>query len=457
MARTPQDRDAGRPGRRAPRGTVSREDIILAAVKVVSADGDGQLTIRGLAAGLGVAPMSLYRHIRDKDDLLDEVVDRLLAPAWRPAAAADDWQAWVIEAAAKLRHFLVTQPAALHVYLRHPVVSPAAIERMDAIMDVLRQAGVDEQTARRAYGAVHTYTIGFAALEASRTRGTSGNTYAGDLARQLAAYTTAGQFTDGLRYLLDGIGKHTGTGLAPERQPRMRRHSFSALVMLDRVAPEDAARCESDGTRAGCPLEPGCYTYYPAVISLDDERPTRTSVRAVVTIALGDSETRAFFTPGQRFTIWADAVVGDTIRACGLVGHGVIAQPVSPPALRAPRDEAAASSARPARTPTPVGSGYAVRSVIAVSAGCAAERRGGADRTITSGSPALRRSHGVDRESAASVRKIKASSRTGAAGCRWPVALPGASGRGRRVLADVADEPGQFCSWSPLPGGGRRC
>lgn len=212
---TPRDRIAGRPGRRASRGTVSREDIIVAAVTVVMAGGYEQMTIRGLAAGLGVAPMSLYRHIRGKDDLLDEVVDRLLAQAWRPALSADDWQAWVIEAADRLRHFLVTQPAALHVYLRHPVVSPAAIERMDAMMDVLRRAGAGEQTARRAYGAVHTYTIGFAALEASRARGTPGNPDASDLARQLAAYTTAGQFIDGLRYLLDGIGTHAGTGIAP--------------------------------------------------------------------------------------------------------------------------------------------------------------------------------------------------------------------------------------------------
>jgi TetR/AcrR family transcriptional regulator, tetracycline repressor protein len=215
VAPPPRDPGAGRPVRRAPRGTVSREDIIVAAVKVVRAGGYEQLTIRGLAAGLGVAPMSLYRHIRGKDDLLDEVVDRLLAPAWRPAVAAGDWRAWVSEAADRLRQFLVAQPAALYVYLRHPVVSPAAVERMDAMMGVLRRAGVDEQTARRAYGAVHTYTIGFAALEASRARGTPGHPDASDLARQLAAYTSAGQFIGGLRYLLDGIGARAGTGSAP--------------------------------------------------------------------------------------------------------------------------------------------------------------------------------------------------------------------------------------------------
>jgi AcrR family transcriptional regulator len=173
------------------------------------------MTIRSLAARLGVAPMSLYRHIRDKDDLLDEVVDRLLAQSWRPTAAEDDWEAWVIEAAAKLRAFLVGQPAALHVYLSHPVVSPAAIERMNAMMDVLRRTGADEQSARRAYGALHTYTIGFAALEASRAGWDPDHGDTSGLAQQLAAYTTTEQFLNGLRYLLEGIGKNIQTGTQP--------------------------------------------------------------------------------------------------------------------------------------------------------------------------------------------------------------------------------------------------
>ena len=216
QAVTPAREDAATTARRAPWGTITRDNIIRAAVEIVSAGGYEQMTIRGLAAQLGVAPMSLYRHIRDKDDLLDEVVDRLLAPAWRPSAATDDWQAWLIEAAARLRHFLVSQPAALHVYLSHPVVSPAAIERMNTMLDVLRRAGADEETTRRAYGALHTYTIGFAALEASRAgwvpdSGQDSNR----LACQLAAYTTTEQFIDGLRYLLEGIGRNAGTGPEP--------------------------------------------------------------------------------------------------------------------------------------------------------------------------------------------------------------------------------------------------
>jgi AcrR family transcriptional regulator len=207
--------DALPPANRAPWGTLARDDIIEAAVEIVGAGGYEEMTIRGLAAQLGVAPMSLYRHIRDKDDLLDEVVDRLLAKAWRPSAAEGDWQEWVIEAAAKLRVFLVSQPAALHVYLRHPVVSPAAVERMDAMMDVLRRTGAGDETARRAYGALHTYTIGFAALEASRARSAPGTRNVSGLAQQLAAYTTTEQFMTGLRYLLEGIGRH----VTPDPEP----------------------------------------------------------------------------------------------------------------------------------------------------------------------------------------------------------------------------------------------
>ena len=193
------------PAGRAPWGSIFREDIVAAAVRLVTASGDEEFSIRSLAASLGVAPMSLYRHIRDKDDLLDEVVDRLLTDLWRPAAAEDHWQAWTIEAASRLRDFLVGQPAALHVYLAHPVVSPAAVERMNAMMRVLRQTGIGEETARSAYGAVQTYTVGFAALEASRARQAPGAADVSDLARELAAYTTTAQFTEGLRYLLEGI------------------------------------------------------------------------------------------------------------------------------------------------------------------------------------------------------------------------------------------------------------
>jgi TetR/AcrR family tetracycline transcriptional repressor len=189
---------------------MSRAQIVNEATKVVAAGRYKDMTIRSLAAELGVAPMSLYRHVRDKDDLLDEVVDRLLARSWKPRADDSDLRAWVAKAAEKLCTFLIAQPAALHVYLNHPVVSPAAIARMQAMMDVLRQMGADEHEARRAYGAIHTYTIGFAALAASRAgwhAPEDGHDI--ELGTHLAAYTTPRQFAAGLDFLLEGISLRT--------------------------------------------------------------------------------------------------------------------------------------------------------------------------------------------------------------------------------------------------------
>ncbi len=204
---------------RAKWGSLSRALVVEAATRAVAAGGFETLTIRCLAETLGVAPMTLYRHVRGKDDLLGAVVDGMLAPIWRPRTATSDWQAWVIEAAERLRRFLVEQPAALHVYLAHPVVSAAAIERMEAILGVLRGAGLDQAGAESAYGTVHTYTIGFAALQASRLRSAPEHG-AGPRERRLAAYTTRRQFIVGLRYLLEGIGRGAvATGPPPEAAP----------------------------------------------------------------------------------------------------------------------------------------------------------------------------------------------------------------------------------------------
>lgn len=180
-----------------------------AATHHVKVHGFETLTIRSLATDLGVAPMTLYRHVRDKDDLLDEVVARMLAGIWRPRVRRSDWRAWIAEAAERLRRFLVREPVALHIYLRRPVVSPAAMARMEAMVEVLMKAGFDAQSSATAYATVHTYTIGFAALQASRER--YGPVDEQDpVVRKLASFTTRDQFAVGLGYLLDGFDRASG-------------------------------------------------------------------------------------------------------------------------------------------------------------------------------------------------------------------------------------------------------
>ncbi|MGN6605552.1 MAG: TetR/AcrR family transcriptional regulator [Jatrophihabitans sp.] len=205
-----------RPPARTDRGVLSRDEVIAEATRLLQRDGLAAVSIRSVATRLGVTPMALYRHVANKDDLLDEVVDRLFADRWRPAVDDRDWRRWITEAADRFRGFLVEQPAALHVYLRHPVVAPVAAERMDACLDVLTRGLGARPAARRAYAALQTYTIGFAALEANREA--AGAAPAAGRARvptaaeerrrrELASYSSPAQFRAGLAALLRGVSE----------------------------------------------------------------------------------------------------------------------------------------------------------------------------------------------------------------------------------------------------------
>lgn len=66
-------------GSRAPRGALNRDRIVQAAIELIDQQGLAALSARQLAARLGCKPMSLYNHIASMDDLLDAIVDELLA------------------------------------------------------------------------------------------------------------------------------------------------------------------------------------------------------------------------------------------------------------------------------------------------------------------------------------------------------------------------------------------
>lgn len=190
-------------GTRAPRGSLSRDQIVEAASRLLRTQPSGVISIRSVATELGVSPMAIYRHVRNKSDLLDVLVGELLATAWRPETPLRNWRAWTLEAADRLRTFLVANPIALDVYLNHPVTSPAAVARMETMLRVLTRGLGDERRARRAYATIHTYTLGFAALEVARR---SGNQSLDDdaLSRELADYTSPAQFREAISTIVRG-------------------------------------------------------------------------------------------------------------------------------------------------------------------------------------------------------------------------------------------------------------
>src|ERR1700731_1886117 len=194
------------PRQRTPRGTVNRERVVGAALRAIEGGRYESMTIRSIAAELGVAPMTIYRHVRSRDELLDDVADVVLARNWRGKTHPQEWGPWLVGATTRFRQILVDYPAVLNVYLRHPVESPAAIARMQEMIAHLKSAGFDEQGAVEAYAALHTYTIGFAALEASRSHWFAQHRETTNAVRdQLASFATRDQFTTGLNFILDGF------------------------------------------------------------------------------------------------------------------------------------------------------------------------------------------------------------------------------------------------------------
>lgn len=187
---------------RAEWGTITRDKLVWAALEEIRAGRYEDLTIRSLAAKLGVAPMSLYRHVSSRDDLLEAVTDHLLAESWRPQEDPADARLWIGAAALRLRRLLVAEPAALHTALIHPLTMPAALDRRQAMLAVLELAGVG--AADQAWAAVQTYVVGFAAIEAGRARWLAEHDRTGP--DWLADMTSDRQFAHGLESLLDGLG-----------------------------------------------------------------------------------------------------------------------------------------------------------------------------------------------------------------------------------------------------------
>lgn len=193
---------------RAAWGSLSRDQVVATARAILATNGLQALTIRALARELGVAPMSIYRHVASRADLLDQVVDQMLDERWEPASTPKrHWREWVLQAAQNLQQLLVDEPAARMVYLSHPVVSPAAVRRMRAMLDVLHRGLGDDEMAEQACAVVQSYTIGFAVLQASRANWHPGVRDGEDveLARRVAEFAAPEHFGRGLRYLLDGI------------------------------------------------------------------------------------------------------------------------------------------------------------------------------------------------------------------------------------------------------------
>jgi AcrR family transcriptional regulator len=208
---------------RAPRNTLSRERVVRAAFELADDDGLGALTIRAVAARLGVKPMSLYRHVANKDELLDAIVEQLYGEFDAPDPARPDWRAELRRRAGSVREALVRHRWAIGlIETRSSPDRPDTFAHTEAVLATLVAAGCSPRLAARAFVVLDSYVYGFAIQQLTMPTTDPHDSTADETAtRLLFAYPTVAataqavaadprydftaEFDAGLDLVLDGI------------------------------------------------------------------------------------------------------------------------------------------------------------------------------------------------------------------------------------------------------------
>lgn len=145
------------------REKLSRDRVLRAAVAFADEHGLDALSMRKLAAELGVEAMSLYHHVANKDALLDGMVDAVVAEFEVPDA--DDWQEAMRHRADSVRTALARHPWAVGLLDSRAAAGPATLAHHDAVLGCLRRAGFSIVLAGHAFALLDSFLYGFALQE----------------------------------------------------------------------------------------------------------------------------------------------------------------------------------------------------------------------------------------------------------------------------------------------------
>jgi AcrR family transcriptional regulator len=145
---------------------LSRAQVLRAAVRYVDEHGLDALSMHKLGAALGVKAMSLYKHVANKDDVLDGIVDELWTeiPAEPPAG---DWRAAVRTLAGSLRELVHRHPHAAPLLTSRRALPEHALRVCQTYLRIMREGGVPEQCAVALLRTIVTYGIGYPLAELS--------------------------------------------------------------------------------------------------------------------------------------------------------------------------------------------------------------------------------------------------------------------------------------------------
>ncbi len=139
--------------------------VLEAALAIADERELESLTMSAVADRLGVTSMALYRHVSNKADLLDGIVELLLAET-SPTLAESPFEDRLAQLARSVRDVARRHPAVFLLLLQRPAVTPAALSARDAVCRALVEAGLDTKEAAQMERLLSTAVLGFAASEA---------------------------------------------------------------------------------------------------------------------------------------------------------------------------------------------------------------------------------------------------------------------------------------------------
>jgi AcrR family transcriptional regulator len=152
-----------RPRKRAP---LSKERVLRSALKVADRDGIQAVSMRRLGQELGVEAMSLYNHVRNKEEILDGLVDVMFSEIDTPSGDVD-WVTAMRRRAISARQVLKRHPWALGLMESRSRPGPANLRHHDSVLAALRKAGFSVEMAAHAYSLLDSYIYGFTLNELS--------------------------------------------------------------------------------------------------------------------------------------------------------------------------------------------------------------------------------------------------------------------------------------------------
>ncbi len=148
------------------RNLLSKEMVLRTAVAMADEAGTGAPSMRGLAERLGVEAMSLYHHFRNKDVILDGMIDLVFGEIELPPDDVD-WRAAMRQRAVSMRAALIRHPWAISLMDSRTKPGYATLRHHDAVIGCLRSAGFSIAGAAHAFSVLDGYIYGFTLQELS--------------------------------------------------------------------------------------------------------------------------------------------------------------------------------------------------------------------------------------------------------------------------------------------------